>query len=164
MALTFNHSAKQISVPQVDAQPLTIQNLVNAIRDEEASERGIAYDQILDASGKETLKTGVTTGITAALRSTWAISFATGSYQATIDGGNLADALDRVVNTGSPQVLVLASAASTIVGSGSAEAVADAVLAAAQTTPIHADMRKTNGQTLIGDGTEGNKFRSSLVG
>ena len=42
--------------------------------------------------------------------------------------------------------------------------VAAAVLSAAQITPIHSEMRRTNGQDIIGDGTEGNKFRSSLVG
>jgi hypothetical protein len=114
MALTFDHSTKQITVPQVDAQPLLIQALVNAAREEEASERGIAYDSIITASGKETLKSGVTTGITAALLSTWMINFVSGSYQASIDGGNLADALNRIVNTGNPQVLVLSSAAATI--------------------------------------------------
>lgn len=41
--------------------------------------------------------------------------------------------------------------------------IAAAVLALAQVTPIHADMKKTNGQTLIGDGSEGNRFRSHLV-
>ena len=45
----------------------------------------------------------------------------------------------------------------------SAADIAAAILAAAQITPIHADMQMTNGQTLIGDGTESNKFRSSLV-
>lgn len=115
MALTFDHVGKLIGVPQVDAVPLLIQSLVNAIRDEEASERGITHPQILDASGKAVLGGGVVTGITAALRSTWKINFASGSYQATIDGGNLADALSRVQNTGDPQVLILASAAATIV-------------------------------------------------
>lgn len=38
-----------------------------------------------------------------------------------------------------------------------------ATLAAAQVTPIHADMRKTNGTALQGDGTEADKFRSVLV-
>lgn len=118
MALTFTHSTKLIGVPQADAQPLLIQDLVNAIRDEEASERGIAYDHILDATGKEDLGGGVMTGITAALRSTWKLNFAAGAYQATITGGNLADALARVNNTGSPQVVVLASAAATVVASG----------------------------------------------
>ncbi len=51
-----------------------------------------------------------------------------------MDGGNLADALSRIYNTGSPQVLVLASAAATVVNSAgvtppSAESVAAAVRA-----------------------------------
>jgi hypothetical protein len=45
----------------------------------------------------------------------------------------------------------------------SAADIAAAILAAAQITPIYSDMRKTNGQTLTGNGTEGDKFRSSLV-
>lgn len=118
MALSFAHATKRIAVPQVDAAPLLLQALVNAIRDEEASERGIAYDQIADATGKEDLGGGVQTGITLALRSTWKIEFAAGAYQATITGGNLADALNRVYNTGNPQVLVLASAAATLVETG----------------------------------------------
>lgn len=154
MALTFDHATKLISVPQLEAQPLLIQALVNAIREEEASERGIAYDQMLDASGKADLGSGVMTGITAVLRSSWKINFAAGAYQAAIDGGNLADALDRVQNTGTPQVLILASAAATLVSGGgdtcpTATQNAAAVLAAAQITPIHANMMA--GQSSIAD-------------
>lgn len=119
MALTFDHAGKLIGVPELEAQPLLIQTLVNAIRDEEASERGIVYDQILDASGKEDLGGGVYTGITAGLRSSWKLNFTAGVYQASIDGGNLADALSRVNNTSSPQVLILSSAAATVVATGS---------------------------------------------
>lgn len=122
MAISFDYATKLINVPQVDAQPLMIQTLVNAIREEEASARGITYDQILDASGKETLVSGVTTGITAGLRSTWELEFESGAYQASIDGGNLADALNRVHNTGSPQVLILASAAATAVNTSGSSA------------------------------------------
>ena len=43
------------------------------------------------------------------------------------------------------------------------EQIAAAILAAAQVAPIHADMRKTNNEPIVGDGTEGNKFRSHLV-
>lgn len=118
MALSFDHAAKRITVPQADAAPLLVQDLVNAIREEEASARGIAYDQIADAAGKADLGGGVETGITLILRSTWVIEFASGAYQATITGGNLSDALNRVYNTGSPQVLVLASAAATLIETG----------------------------------------------
>jgi hypothetical protein len=41
--------------------------------------------------------------------------------------------------------------------------IAAAILSAATTTPIAANMKKTNDQTLIGDGTESDKFRSILV-
>ena len=41
--------------------------------------------------------------------------------------------------------------------------IAALVLAAAQVTPIHSDMRKAVGQPYHGDGSEGNKLRSTLV-
>lgn len=122
MALSFNHATKRIGVPQVDAQPLLIQDLINAIRTEEASERGIVYPQIADAAGKDSLGGAVAVGITVSLRSTWALEFESGAYQATVAGGNLSDALDRVVNTGNPQVLFLASAAATLVSGGGGSA------------------------------------------
>lgn len=133
MALTFSHTNKRITVPQAEAAPVLVQSLINAIRDEEASERGICYDQIADATGKNDLGGGVQTGITLALRSTWKIEFAAGAYQASISGGNLADALARVYNTGSPQVLVLASAAATLIETGTSGLTAEesAQLAAA---------------------------------
>lgn len=50
-------------------------------------------------------------------------------------------------------------------GSGpTAESIAAAVMAALNATTIPVDTVKTNGHALIGDGTEGNKFRSHLVG
>jgi hypothetical protein len=42
--------------------------------------------------------------------------------------------------------------------------IAAAILAAAQVTPIHSDMQKTNGVEIIGTGTEVDKFRSVHVG
>lgn len=45
-----------------------------------------------------------------------------------------------------------------------AESIAAAVLAALNTTTIPVDMRKTNNVTIIGNGTEGDKFRSIYVG
>lgn len=118
MALSFNHSGRRILVPQAEATPVLLQSLLNAIRDEEASERGITHDQIADASGKNDLGGGIQTGITLSLRTTWKVEFEAGAYQAIITGGNLSDALARVHNTGSPQVLVLASAAATLVETG----------------------------------------------
>ena len=48
-------------------------------------------------------------------------------------------------------------------GGATPEQIAAAILAAAQVTPIHSNMKQTNDEEIIGDGTEGNKFRSSLV-
>lgn len=115
MALSFNHATKLISIPQADAQPLTMQALINAIRTEEASARGIAEPMIAVASGKEDLGGGVLTGITVALLGTWKLDLEPGAYQATIDGGNLSDALARINNSGSPQVIVRSSAAATVI-------------------------------------------------
>lgn len=114
MAITYDYTNKLVNVPQADAQPLTIQNLLNDIRAQEASVRGIVEPIICSAAGKDDLGGSVAVGITLALQSTWKLNFATGAYQATVGGGNLADALNRVYNTGSPQVLFLSSAAGTL--------------------------------------------------
>lgn len=164
MALSYDYTTKRIGVPQVDAQPLTMQALINSIRTQEASERGIVDDAIADASGKNDLGGGVYTGITVALRSSWALNFTAGAYQATVSGGNLADALSRIYNTGSPQVLVQASAAATIVNSSgstppTSEAIAAAVLAAAQDEPIHSRVKIINDTTLAGSGASGDPMR-----
>lgn len=43
------------------------------------------------------------------------------------------------------------------------DATRNSIFAQAQLTPIHSDMRKAVGQTYHGDGSEGNKLRSTLV-
>lgn len=165
MALSFNHAGKLLGVPQADAQPLLMQTLINAIREEEASERGMVYDQIAVGTGKENLGGGVMTGVTVALLSSWKIDFAPGAYQASIDGGNLADALSRVNNTGSPQVLILASAAATVVNTAgatppTAAAIASAVRVELETgAEIPVDTVKMNGAAVLGTGTTGDKWR-----
>jgi hypothetical protein len=136
MALTFSQSAQRISVtsPQVS---LSCQDLINAIRDEEASERGIVYDQIAQASGKDDLGGGVSTAITVFLLDDWQVQWYAGNYTATIGGGNLvAESGDAVAYvSGGPQVEITLSAAATIVagdGGGtapSASEVANAVWA-----------------------------------
>lgn len=117
MALSFNHATRRIFVPRAEAQPLLLQTLLNAIREEEASDRGINNDPIAEASGKDSLGGGVTTGITVRLLSTWLIEFEAGNYQARIDGGNLAESLSRVANTGNPQVVIQSSVATTLAAS-----------------------------------------------
>ena len=125
MALSYDYSTKRITVPAADAVPLLMQDLINSIRTQEASEAGIVHDAIAQAAGKDDLGSGVYTGITVNLLSTWQLAFEAGAYQARVSGGNLADALARVYNTGSPQVLIQASAGATIInGSGGGGATA----------------------------------------
>lgn len=52
-----------------------------------------------------------------------------------------------------------------LAGSGGVDynLLAQAVLDAAEATPIHANMKQTNDEEIIGDGSAGNKFRSHLV-
>ncbi len=131
MALTFDHATKLIGVPQADAQPLTMQSLINAIRTEEASARGITEPGIASAAGKDDLGGGVLTGITVSLTGAWKLNFTAGAYQATLNGGNLADALSRINNTGSPQVLIQASSAATVVNGNGVVVPTSAEIAAA---------------------------------
>lgn len=125
MAITFDYTTQLISVPQAESAPLLIQTLLNAIRAEEASERGITYSATCTATGKDSLGGAVAVGITLSLLWAWEVSFAAGAYQATIDGGNLANALNRINNTGNPQVLVNASAAATVVATGGSALTSD---------------------------------------
>ena len=135
MALVFDHITKLIHVESPQTL-VTIQELVNACRLEEADEFGIGQAQIIRASGKDSLGDGVQTGITAVLLDGWAIAFWPGNYQATITGGNLVGAAGNPIAyvVGGPQVLNNSSAAATIVtttgGAGSTPAqIADAVWA-----------------------------------
>lgn len=97
------------------------------------------------------------------LLSPWVLKFLNaGNY--TISG-NLNATITPVAGVYVERKTSAAYVTTSVGGSGpSAAEIAAAILAAAQVTPMHTDMRKTNGQTIIGDGTEGNKFRSHLVG
>lgn len=76
-------------------------------------------------------------------------------------------AIDLVDTSGGTLVFAPDHVVSYAVGSGVTSQdkvdIATEVLSQASSAPIYADMRKTNGTTLQGDGTESNKFRSSLV-
>ncbi len=93
----------------------------------------------------------------------WTLQFPAGNW--SIRGGNVKATINPVAGAFVKQTQSAAYAVTSIGAGGATPTdIADAVLAAAQVAPIHADMRKTNGQTIIGDGTTGNKFRSHLVG
>jgi hypothetical protein len=120
VALEMDWTNKQIQItsPQTD---LLVQDLIDFIRTQEASETGITFDQIGSASGKESLGSGVSVGITAELLDDWQLKFWSGSYTATISGGNLVGGIagDPVAYTAGVQVVIIQSAASTMVVTGS---------------------------------------------
>ncbi len=104
----------RITSPQTE---VTIQELVNTIRDWEDSDEGIAFGKIIDATGKDDLGGGVLTGITMTLSSQWRIKFWSGVGLGIVRGGNLVGGCDDqpIEPTGGDDtVLVLNSVSGTI--------------------------------------------------
>lgn len=96
------------------------------------------------------------------LASPWVLKFPTpGNY--TISG-NLNATITPAAGVYVERKTSAAYVTTSVGSSGpSAESIAAAVLAALNATTIPVDMQKTNGVEIIGDGSEGNKFRSVLV-
>lgn len=134
--------------------------LYDIVKLAQANEEGIAYGRIGSGSGLVELGPGVQVGLTVELLGNWQLRFPNGNYIARIAGGNLVGGPggDPIAYTAGVQTLLIQSAASTVVtASGSVPTAAQnaaAVLAAAQTTPIHADVRKVNDYAVDGSGTD----------
>ena len=158
MALTFNTATYTIeSTASINDLPA----FHAALRDWEDSEAGAIHPVTHSWKALDLGSGGFF--YQADLLSPWVLKFPNaGNY--TISG-NLNATITPVAGVYVERKTSAAYITTSVGGSGpSAESIAAAVLALAQITPIHADMRKTNGQNIIGDGTEGNKFRSHLVG
>ena len=171
MGLYFDHFAQRVKVTSPQTT-LTIQDLVNAARNEEESLVGISNSKIIFAEGKATLSTGVQVGITATLLDNWAIEFWPGNYKAIIGGGNLVaasgDPIAYVVN--GPQVVVSESAAATIVmaggggGSSAAETATAVWSAAASANNISGTMgaKVNSGPSTVG-GTDVSVIGDNII-
>lgn len=84
-----------------------------------------------------------------------------GNYEIS---GNLKGVIDPVAGVYVERQTSTAYITTAQGGSGpSAESIAAAVLTALNATTIPVDTRKMNGAAIIGNGTEGDKFRSPLV-
>lgn len=120
MAINVDYQDELIYVtsPQTD---VLVQDLVDAIRDAEYTEEGICYPKIADASGKQSLGEGVQVGITLELLDNWQVKFWDGNYIAKVSGGNLVGGPggDPIAYSAGVQVLLIQSAASTIIDLGS---------------------------------------------
>ena len=120
MIYDYDFANKIIDIPN-GVTTVLVSDLITDIRYAEATAQGITYGQIASASGGESLGPGVSVGITVNLLDSWQIRFAEGvpgvGYIAKIAGGNLVGGLngDPVAYSNGVQVLLLQSAASTVV-------------------------------------------------
>src|SRR4030065_1337616 len=118
MPITINYPDYSIHItsPTTD---VTVQELINAIRTESASEQGIMYPTLAKSSGKDGLGPGVQTALTVELFDPWQLEPYAGAYTLTKTGGNIVSNrsdgdIVRYITNG-PQVEILRSAAATIV-------------------------------------------------
>lgn len=165
MALSFDHITDliEVSAPQTS---VLCQDLINGIREYEASAEGIVHDQIARASGKENLGDDVAVGITVELLGNWQLRFWSGNYIARVSGGNLVGGPgnDPIAYSAGVQVLLVQSAASTVVltGSGLSQSQADLL------DNIRAEAKKsrqmqTNRAVISADGTFVNIYDDDLT-
>lgn len=120
MAILLNPLNRIIEVT-TPTTTVTVQELVNTIRDWEDELPNMAYDKVIDAVGKADLGGGVTTGITLTLSSLWQIQFWSGVTRGIIEGGNIVGGVGGVPvqNTGgSDTVLQLGAVGTTIATAG----------------------------------------------
>jgi hypothetical protein len=119
MALNFDFYNSIITVPSPDSS-ITIQELIDEIRDAEDGELAITYGKIADAYGKQDLGVGVKVGITLVLMSPWRVAFEArigpDTASCRIDGGNLVGGLDNnpIAPTAFTQVTMANSSSATL--------------------------------------------------
>lgn len=121
MAISFDHVNSVIGLTSPHTTLLLMQDLINAIRDEEASDKGIQYPKIADAEGKIDIGGGVVGDITITLLDIWQIKHTAGSYQALLKGGQVVGGLggNPIAYVAGVQVKMIQSLAGTIVATGS---------------------------------------------
>ena len=122
-------SPRIITIPEADGESITIQSLVNQIRDWEDNQANLAYDRLLSATGKEDLGGSVYVGITAKLENA-KLKFAdrTSPTVCAVSGGNLVavdangSSMFPIESSDNVTVTISQSSSATISeGSGSAE-------------------------------------------
>lgn len=157
MALTVDWAAKVV-YSDASITDLPLHHL--ALRDLEASEAGMLYDdicawQILDLGGGATLpQIDYING--------WQLTFPVpGSYTVI---GNLNAPIIPTAGVYVERKTSVAFVTTAVGGSGPTAAdIAAAMLAAAQASPIWADARQMNGHQIIGDGSEADMWRGAGV-
>jgi hypothetical protein len=117
---TFDFETSIIEVDNGTADVDCI-SLYAAIKVAQASETGITYERIGSGSGLKELGPGVQVGLTVELLGSWQLRFASGNYIARVAGGNLTGGPggDPIAYSEGVQTLLIQSAASTVVATGS---------------------------------------------
>jgi hypothetical protein len=127
MAIVFDKINKIITIEAPDTE-VTIQELINAIRDYEDELENLEVESIAKASGKEDLGGGIKVGITLELINNWRVKFEDREsgdvISCKVSGGNLVATNDYNNNPICPstntQVTITQSSSATIVATGSA--------------------------------------------
>lgn len=131
MAYIFDKINKIITV-EIPTVVVTIQEILNVIRDYEDELINLEEPQIVSAAGKEDLGEGVKVGITITLLNNWRIAFEERSppnyIQCKISGGNLvAEHVDGPIYPTAYTQIVLTASSSATINAGDSEAIADAI-------------------------------------
>jgi hypothetical protein len=120
---SFDEVNKVITVELPDTE-ITVQQLINAIRDWEDELVNMDVAKIADASGKESLGGGLVVGITLNLLNDWQLKFADRPgpdfIQCTVKDGNLVGGIggNPIKESAYTQVKLILSAAGTIAETG----------------------------------------------
>ena len=121
MAITLNPITKIVHITS-PTDTVTIQELVNTIRDWEDELENMSYAKVVDAVGKADLGSSVYTAITMTLSSTWQIQFWSGVTLGTVKDGNLVGGVSGEpikATGGSDTIVVINQVGGTIAVSGS---------------------------------------------
>ena len=108
MAISLNPLTKLIEITS-PTTTVTIQELVNTIRDWEDELENLSYEQVIDAVGKADLGSSVYTAITMTLSSTWQIHYWNGVTLGIIKDGNLVGGIggEPIKPTGGPDTILV---------------------------------------------------------
>ncbi len=138
---TFDFDAARIDV---DAGVTTLDCglLYEAIKNAQASEAGLIHPRIASGSGRNMLGPGVRTALTLELLAPWQIRFPPSANSVTISGGNLIGGPngDPLADCPGVTIVLIQSAAATLVAGGSGASAASDIAEAVWRTPLDTQM------------------------
>ena len=172
MTISFDAATKRINL-SAGTTALDVRDLYSRWKDWVQVSDNTKYLPAFSVTGGDTIDAGAGTSIPcyAFLLNGWRVKPQEASHTLAVAGGVLLvdGGGDPFVNTTGSFIVRInysqpVQAVTVSTGGGSAptaEAIAAAILAAAQITPIYADARKMNGAAILGDGSAGDKWRGA---